>query len=265
MALVPSVDLIRIIILQANRDSKHEPLFLSYALHFKLHPDVFALHVPFPEMQDGFRKLRVPALYTCRTSNVVPLKSLGVLSRRIIVVQDIGALINFLDVARLRNSFSGLLLSVRSSSVVRYSWNRSRSPETECARRRAAPGARRWILFTVWFAYSVLLALARDSPWAARARSGVPREGSPRSVRKENIRNVSFILGLDASRVPAYWLAYNVRPNARLNSRKITSRIHAKRKHETRASAAASCCLADIVTHVDALNKLKRFRNSGEP
>lgn len=50
----------------------------------------------------------------------------------------------------------------------------------------------------------------------------------------------------------------------RLNSRKITSRIHAKRGNETRASTA-SCCPADIVTHVDALNKLKRFRNSGEP
>ena len=46
---------------------------------------------------------------------------------------------------------------------------------------------------------------------------------------------------------------------------KLRPEIHAKCRHETRASSAAFCCPADIVTHVDALNKLKHFRNSGKP
>lgn len=62
------------------------------------------------------------------------------------------------------------------------------------------------------------------APWRS-AREGI-------RACKENMKR-SHLSWPDASRVPAYWLAYNVRASARLNSRKITSRIHAR--HETPA------------------------------
>lgn len=48
---------------------------------------------------------------------------------------------------------------------------------------------------------------------------------------KENIRNVSFILVLGASRVSTYWLAYNVRPDA------VKLKINAKLRPEFMRSA----------------------------
>lgn len=85
---------IRIIIPRASRDGKHGLLFLSYRFILKTSSRcVCAPRSHFPKMphrMGGFRKLRAPVLYLQGTLNVVPLKSLGVLSRHIIVVQDIG-------------------------------------------------------------------------------------------------------------------------------------------------------------------------------
>lgn len=161
------------------------------------------LHVLFPKIQDSYKiGLENFVCNTCSPLSGVRLKASQSFKSPYYCCLRHWILIYFLDVVRLRIFFREAELPL--SQLHHMVFLKSIAlVQTECARRRAA---RRWILFTVWFAYSVLLALARDSP----ERPG--HEGSPRSMRKENIRNVSFILG--ASRVPAYWLAYNVRLNA---------------------------------------------------
>lgn len=167
--------------------------------------------IPFPEMpKDKFRKLCV--LHICRTLNVVLL--LGILSPHYCHPRY-WALINFLDVAWLRNSFSSrkaeLSLSMHSNSIIRYSWNRSRSP------RRSAH------VDELFPALGDEFYLRSDSliqsywRWHETLSGGQSRNTSRREYAKraQGKYTKCFIYpGLGASRVSAYWLAYNVRPDA---------------------------------------------------
>lgn len=173
---------------------------------------------------------------------------------------DCVLLINFPDAARLRNLFFEPPPPMQSNSII-YGISL-----ISIALRESVPSTRARIdesllaLGDEFYLRSDSLIFSLIGAGTGLTPSGARRWcASAKGVREACKENMKCFIYLGRVRVSPYRLAYNVEPNAvKLTQNYVQNSCEARARNSA-ARTAAPCCPADIVTHVNTLNKLKCF------